>query len=96
MNIFGELLVARKGKNMAKLSGRGLLQLEDGCTYVAKYGGKITYIDGKVFIEQELVIEKDVSPATGDVTYRNDIHVRGNVLAGASVISEKGSIIVDG
>lgn len=96
VNVFGELLVAKKGKNMAKLSGRGLLQLEDGCTYVAKYGGKITYMDGKVFIEQELVIEKDVSPATGDVTYRNDIHVRGNVLAGATVISEKGSIIVDG
>lgn len=96
VNVFGELLVAKKGKNMAKLSGRGLLLLEDGCTYVAKYGGKITYLDGKVFIEQELVIDKDVSPATGDVTYRNNIHVRGNVTAGATVISEKGSIVVDG
>lgn len=96
VNVFGDLLVARKGRNMAKLSGRGLIQLEDGCTYVAKYGGKITYLDGKVFIEKELVVAGDVSPATGDVTYRNDIHVRGNVLAGASIISEKGAIIVDG
>ncbi|MDO4166197.1 MAG: FapA family protein [Eubacteriales bacterium] len=96
VNIFGELLVATKGKNMAKLSGRGFTLLEDGCTYVAKYGGKITYDDGRLNIEQELLIKEDVSTSTGGITYRNDIHVRGNVLAGVSIVSEKGSIIVDG
>lgn len=96
VDVFGKLLVATKGKNMAKLSGRGFKALEDGCTYVAKYGGKITYQDGRVYIEQELYIKDDVSTATGDITYRNDIHVKGNVLTGVTLISEKGSIIVDG
>ena len=96
VDVFGKLLVATKGKNMAKLSGRGFKALEDGCTYVAKYGGKITYQDGRVSIEQELYIKDDVSNTTGDITYRNDIHVRGNVLTGVTLISEKGSIIVDG
>lgn len=96
VDVFGKLLVAAKGKNMAKLSGRGFKALEDGCTYVAKYGGKITYQDGRVSIEQELYIKDDVSNTTGDITYRNDIHVRGNVLTGVTLISEKGSIIVDG
>lgn len=96
VDVFGKLLVASKGKNMAKLSGRGFKALEDGCTYVAKYGGKITYQDGRISIEQELYIKDDVSNTTGDITYRNDIHVRGNVLTGVTLISEKGSIIVDG
>ncbi len=96
VNIYGELLVATKGKNMAKLSGRGFTVLEDGCTYVAKYGGKITYDNGRLNIEQELLIKEDVSTSTGGITYRNDIHVRGNVLSGVSIVSEKGSIIVDG
>lgn len=96
VDIFGQLIVGTKGKNMAKLSGRGIAVLEDGCTYVAKYGGKITYQDGRVFIEQELFIKDDVSTSTGGITYRNDIHVSGNVLTGVSLVSEKGSIIVDG
>lgn len=96
VSVFGRLLVAAKGKNMAKLSGRGFTIQEDGCTYIAKYGGKITYSDGRLNIEQELLIKEDVSTSTGGITYRNDIHVRGNVLAGVSLVSEKGSIIVDG
>ena len=43
-----------------------------------------------------MIIEGDVSFTTGDVTFQNDIHVRGNVLTGVKVISERGSIIVDG
>lgn len=96
VNVYGEMMVATKGKNMAKLSGRGILCLEDGCTYVAKYGGKISLIDGKVFIDKEMVVEGDVTNSTGDITFRNDIRVRGNVSAGISIISEKGSILVDG
>ena len=96
VDVFGKLIVASKGKNIAKLAGRGFKALEDGCTYVAKYGGKITYQDGRVSIEQELYIKDDVSNTTGDITYRNDIHVRGNVLTGVTLISERGSIIVDG
>lgn len=96
VDIFGKLIVGAKGKNMAKLSGRGIQVQEDGCTYVAKYGGKITYQDGRVSIEQELLIRDDVSNSTGGITYRNDIHVTGNVLTGVSLVSEKGSIIVDG
>lgn len=96
VNVYGEMLVATKGKNMAKLSGRGILCDEDGCTYVAKYGGKISLIDGKVFIDREMVVEGDVTNSTGDISFRNDIRVRGNVSAGITIISEKGSILVDG
>lgn len=96
MNVFGDFLVATKGKNMARLSGRGFTVQEDGCTYIAKYGGKVTYSDGRMIIDAELVIQEDISNTTGDITYRNDIHVRGNIQAGMEVVSEKGSIIVDG
>ncbi|MCH5267149.1 MAG: DUF342 domain-containing protein [Lachnospiraceae bacterium] len=96
VNLYGELLVASKGRNLAKLSGRGFFCQEDGCTYVAKYGGKITYYDGHITINEEMVVEGDVSVATGDIDFRHDVRVKGNVYAGVSIISQKGSILVDG
>lgn len=47
-------------------------------------------------VDNELVIEGDVSLTTGDVSFMNDIHIHGNVLTGVTIRSEKGSIVVDG
>lgn len=95
VNLYGELMVASKGKNLAKLLGRGFV-CEDGCTYVAKHGGKITLVDGRLVISEEMVVEGDVTSSTGDIDFRHDVRVKGNVYAGVSIISQKGSILVDG
>ena len=96
VNLYGELLVASKGKNLAKLMGRGFVCEEDGCTYVAKRGGKIALVDGRIVINEEMVVDGDVTVSTGDINFRHDVRVKGNVYAGVTIISEKGSILVDG
>ena len=70
VSVRGETIIAKKGKELARLNGRGFIYDNEKKEYYAKYDG--------------------------DVTFQNDIHVRGNVLTGVKVISERGSIIVDG
>lgn len=96
LTVRGDILVAGSGHNLAKLSGRGFTTLEDGVTYVARVGGKIRYSEGFIQVEEELVVDGDVTNITGDVSFKNDIRIRGNVTAGMKVESIKGSIIVDG
>lgn len=96
INFRGETLVAVKGKELAKLKGKGFYISENGREYFAKSSGRVTYENERLCVENELLIEGDASQATGDIEFINDIHVRGNVLTGVKLTSIKGSIIVDG
>ena len=95
-NFQGEILVAKKGKELAAVRGKGFYTSEDGKEYFAKNSGRALYKDDRLTVENELVIEGDVSLSRGNVHFVDDIHIRGNVLTGSVVISKKGSIIVDG
>ena len=95
-NFQGEILVAKKGKELAALRGKGFYTSEDGKEYFAKTSGRALYKDDRLTVENELVIEGDVSLSRGNVHFVDDIHIRGNVLTGSVVTSKKGSIIVDG
>ena len=92
----GETIVAKKGKELAKLKGKGFTISENGTEYFARNDGRVTYQDSRLIVESELLVEGDVSYSTGDITFQNDIHICGNVLTGVTIRSEKGSIIVDG
>ncbi|MDE6615406.1 MAG: FapA family protein [Lachnospiraceae bacterium] len=96
INVFGASILAKKGKDLAKIKGKGFVIDSTGTEYTAKYDGKVTYIAERLVVDKELVVEGDVSFTTGDIEFQNDIHIRGNVFSGVSVTSQKGSIIVDG
>lgn len=92
----GETIVAKRGKELARIKGKGFSVSEDGREYFAKHDGRVIYKDDRLVVENELIIEGDVSLARGSVHFVHDIHVRGNVLTGSSVVSDKGGIVVDG
>ncbi len=97
MDVFGEIASSKNGKDLARLRGKGFLVSEDNEVYTARITGKVTYQNNYLNVDKELTIEGDVSyTTTGNVRFISDIHIRGNVLTGMSVVSEKGSIIVDG
>lgn len=96
VNVNGNTILAKKGKDLAKLKGKGFAIDSTGTVYTAKYDGKVTYIDERLVVDKELVVEGDVSYTTGDIEFQNDIHIRGNVFSGVKVVSQKGSIVVDG
>ncbi|MCD7825689.1 MAG: FapA family protein [Clostridiaceae bacterium] len=96
VNLHGETLVAVKGKELARLKGRGFYVSEDGLGYFAKEDGRAAFDGDRLVVENELLIDGDASYSTGDVNFINDIHIRGNVLSGVVITSKKGMIIVDG
>lgn len=97
MDVYGEIVVGRPGKDLARLRGKGFVLSEDNLIYTARTAGKVSYVGEVLYVDKVLLVDGDVSYATtGDINFPNDIHVRGNVFAGMSITSEKGSIIVDG
>lgn len=96
VNYRGEILIAAKGRELARLKGKGFYTSKDDRTYFAKLSGRAVYQDGRLVVENELVIDGDVSLSTGDINFSDDIHIRGNVLTGVVVASAKGNIVVDG
>jgi uncharacterized protein (DUF342 family) len=97
MDVKGGILAGKNGKDLARLRGKGFLISQDNLSYTARVTGKATYERDVLNVDSELVIDGDVAyTTTGNVHFVNDIHIRGNVLTGMSVVSEKGSIIVDG
>ncbi len=97
MDVRGRILAGRNGRDLPRLKGRGFILSEDNRVYKARVSGKVTYQREMLLVESELTIEGDVTyTTTGNVRFEGDIHVRGNVLAGMMVQSERGGIIVDG
>lgn len=94
VNFRGETIVAKKGRDLAKLKGKGFIAKDN--EYFAKTAGRVTFKDGRLLVEDELLIEGDVTLATGDINFSGNIHVKGNILTGTVVASAKGSVIVDG
>lgn len=96
INVHGSSILAKKGKDLARLKGKGFVIDPTNTIYTAKYDGKVTYIGERLVVDKELVVEGDVSYTTGDIEFQNDIHIRGNVFSGVKVVSQRGNIIVDG
>lgn len=95
-NFWGERILAQKGKELAKLKGKGFYISDDGKEYFAKTAGRVKYEGERLVVDDVLEIKGDASISTGDIQFINDIHVFGNVLTGVRLHSSKGSIIVDG
>ena len=88
MNVLGQILPGRNGRDLARLRGKGFELSPDNLVYTAKLTGKATYQNDILNISAELTLDSDVSyTTTGDVHFIGDIRIRGNVLSGMKVTS---------
>lgn len=95
MTVTGKTLLAKKGKPVPPLQGRGFKVLPDNHHYVAAISGKIEKLNEKVFISEVYEINGDVDMKTGNIDFRGDVVIHGNVTSGMHVIAT-GSITIDG
>lgn len=72
-------LRARMGRELPPLRGRGFVCQEDGRTYVASITGKIDMINDKINILPVYEVSGDVDVTTGNIDFRGDVIVHGNV-----------------
>lgn len=95
VDVLGQKIFARRGKDLLPLKGKGFVVSEDKKVYSAAKTGKVTLKGNLLEVNNILIIKEDVSIATGGVEFAGDIVIKGNVLTGAQVRAN-GNIEVNG
>lgn len=95
VTVRGKYLTAKKGRPQPPLVGRGFERSADGKTYTASMEGKIEKRDNRLQISTVYEVTGDVDMHTGNIEFRGDVIVHGNVVSGFS-IKATGSVTVDG
>lgn len=95
MTVKGKLLIAKRGRPLPPLTGKGFERSEDNKTYTATVEGKIEKQNNRILISQVHEVHGDVGLKTGNIDFRGDVIIHGNVPTGA-VIRATGSVTIDG
>ena len=95
MTVKGKLLVAKRGRPLPPLTGKGFVRSEDNKTYTSTMEGKIEMQNNRILISQVHEVQGDVGLKTGNIDFRGDVIIHGNVPTGA-VIRATGSVTIDG
>ena len=95
MTVKGKLLVAKRGRPLPPLTGKGFERSEDNKTYTCLMNGKIEMKNNRILISDVHEVHGDVGLNTGNIDFRGDVIIHGNVPTGA-VIRATGSITIDG
>lgn len=95
MNVRGVTVLAKRGKEQPMLKGKGFLRSEDGHTYTAEIDGKIEMQGDRIMILAIHEVAGDADISTGNIDFRGDVVIHGNVENGI-IINATGSITIDG
>lgn len=95
MTVTGKPINAKRGRPQPPLTGKGFDRSEDNLVYTANMTGKIDKRDNRIMISEVYEIYGNVDMNTGNINFRGDVLIHGNVTAGMTVIAT-GSITVDG
>ncbi len=94
LNILGQEVPAKKGRELRHLTCKGVTLEPDKKTYIASTDGKIEYKGDGLEVTDILVLDS-VTQATGNVGFNGSVYVRGEVGDGTVIRAEK-DILVDG
>lgn len=73
----------RKGKGLPPLRGKGF-RIEDGKYYAVK-GGKVEVTEEGIYITDLLEIKNDIDINSGNIDFKGDVNIFGDVHSGMSV-----------
>ena len=95
MTVTGKKQPAKKGRPLPPLVGKGFERSEDGKIYRATVTGKIEMVNSRINISTIYEVYGNVDLQTGNIDFRGDVIVHGNVTSGAR-IKATGTITIDG
>jgi uncharacterized protein len=93
--VTGKVIPARNGKDIPTPMGRNVHMGDDGATLIADINGLVTFIGGKINVEEIFTVPGNVDLKTGNVMFLGTVIVQGNVEDGFSV-KASGNIEVRG
>ena len=95
VNVKGKMLIAKKGRPLPPLTGKGFERSSDNIHYTSLMDGKIEMQNNRILISEVYEIHGDVGLSTGNIDFRGDVIIHGNVPTGA-MIKATGSVTIDG
>lgn len=97
-DIFGDVIMAFPGSDeKLRFDRKSVVEVEEQGKFVlrALFGGALEFIDDYVGVGKHLIINGDVGPETGSITFDGAVTVYGTVMAGYSV-NATGDISIEG
>lgn len=91
----GKVKLAKRGKPLPPLTGKGFERSEDNHLYVATVSGKIEQKERRITISSVYEIYGNADISTGDIDFHGDVIIHGNVVSNITV-KATGSITIDG
>jgi uncharacterized protein (DUF342 family) len=73
MSVKGKLLVAKRGRPLPPLSGKGFERSEDNKTYTCTMNGKIEMQNNRILISDVHEVHGDVGLKTGNIDFDGGI-----------------------
>lgn len=95
IDVKGRPILAKAGRELTPLKGKGFVASPDKLSYKALTTGKVEFENERLLVTNMITIEGDVNLITGNIEFAGDVLVHGNVITGMS-IHAKGNITVDG
>ena len=95
MSVKGGLVPAKHGREQMPLKGKGFDRMDDEVTYTASMDGKIEMQNDRIVVLPVHEVSGNAELAEGNIDFRGDIVIHGNVESGVS-IRATGSITIDG
>lgn len=95
ITVKGRILPAKDGRPLPPLVGVGFEKSEDNKIYTSVLDGKIEMKNERIMISAVHEVFGDADMNTGNIDFRGDVIIHGNVAAGMKICAS-GSITIDG
>lgn len=95
VDLRGKPILAKRGRDLVPLRGKGFERSEDGLVYTSIMDGKIEMSGERIVILPVYEISGDADLSVGNIDFRGDVIIHGNVCSGLTV-KATGSVTVDG
>jgi len=83
--VTGKMLPAKNGMDISLPLGENVHASDDEMSILASKNGRVVIVNGKVNVEEVLVVENGVSLETGNIIFMGTVIVKGDVEDGFSV-----------
>lgn len=95
IDLRGKPVLAKRGRDLVPLRGKGFERSEDGATYISLMDGKIEMNGERIVILPVYEIHGDADLSVGNIDFRGDVIIHGAVCSGLTV-KATGTVTVDG
>ena len=95
MDVFGNEIPAKDGKDIKILEGKNTKLTEDGLKLIASKSGIPILHDNMIEVSELLELKGDVDYSTGNINFPGDVHVRGGVKP-TFIVRADGNVKIDG